>query len=110
KPLLFSLSPGERKVIARALAKDATQRFANCRELVEHLQNETLQAALPAAESWFGKGGPAREDSEPVTATVCLSTDDAAPATAPTPVPDTETGESTHAAPYSTADEGLRTS
>jgi serine/threonine protein kinase len=106
KPLLFALPPGERKVIARALAKEPAQRFANCRELLEHLRNETLQAALPAAESWFGKGGPAREDNEPVTSTVCLSTSD--------PVPElgvaAETGASAHAAPYSAADEGLRTS
>ena len=108
KPLLFSLPPGERKVIARALAKDPAQRFGNCRELVEHLSNETLQAALPAAESWFGKGGPAREENEPVTSTVCLSTDDVPGGVKP--IEPEESPESAHAAPYSPSDEALRTS
>lgn len=110
KPLLFSLPPGERKVIARALAKEPTHRFANCRELVEHLSNETLQAALPAAESWFGKGGTPREDNEPVTSTVCLSTDDVSGAAKPSATNEAEDLASAHAAPYSPADEAFRTS
>lgn len=109
KPLLFSLPPGERKVIARALAKDPARRFATCRELVEHLQNERLQAALPAPESWFGKGSAAREEDEPVTSTVCLSTDDASPLQAGTSTA-AKSGESTHAAPYSPSDEAFRSS
>ncbi len=74
KPLLFSLPPGERKVIARALAKNPAERYANCRELVEHLLNEKLQASLPAAESWFGKPSPAHESSaDSVQKTVTLN-------------------------------------
>jgi serine/threonine protein kinase len=109
KPLLFSLPPGERKVIARALAKDSSQRFANCRELVEHLQSEVLQASLPAPESWFGKGAPAREEEEPVNSTMCLSTDRlSAPMPKPlTPVEVTAI-HTTHAEPYNAGDESFR--
>jgi serine/threonine protein kinase len=76
KPLLFALPPGERKVVARALAKDPTQRFGSCRELVEYLSSDALQATLPAPETWFpGGGGPPREDVENVHSTMCLNTE-----------------------------------
>jgi serine/threonine protein kinase len=75
KPLLFSLPPGERKVVARALAKDSSQRFASCREFVDFLCNETLQATLPAPETWFAsQNGPPREEVENVSSTMCLNT------------------------------------
>jgi eukaryotic-like serine/threonine-protein kinase len=52
-PDVYALAAGERKVIARALAKDPAKRFESCREMVEYLQNEILQNSLPSPESWF---------------------------------------------------------
>lgn len=122
KPLLFALPPGERKVVARALAKDPARRFAHCRELVEHLQDEVLQASLPPPETWFGAApGPVGEENGGPDSTMCLNTARLSQAlgqggtsdaernqTEPLSTP--ESGQSAHAEPYSASDDAWRSS
>jgi eukaryotic-like serine/threonine-protein kinase len=82
KPLLHALPPNERCVVARALAKDPQQRFMSCREFVDYLQSETLQATLPPPEHWFRSEGPPPE-VENVSSTLCLSAQTNPPVAAP---------------------------
>lgn len=65
KPLLFALPPGDRRVIARALCKEPTKRFASCKEMVDYLRHDSLQNSLPAAESWFESIGVPRQKIDP---------------------------------------------
>ena len=52
-PELSPLPPADRPVIARALRKKPTERFANCFELVQALRNATSSAAKPPTLSSF---------------------------------------------------------